>query len=1007
MIGTVGCGRIVTREKHIEDERRRAEVALAKSEKRLRSILNSINDLVFVFDREQRFTHCYSSVEKLFVPPEAFLGQKHSAVMPAEVDRQFCQAFAACCHGDAAEYEYQIAPGDQWYAAKLSPIVTNSEFSGVVAVVRDISEYKRVELALRKSEARYRTIFETAGVSIWEEDFSEIVAVIAELKTQGIRDFPGYLDQHPELIQQCASSIRVLDVNNATLSLYEASSKSELLGSLEKIVLPETMQIIRDEMIAIASGQTFFAGETINQTLTGKPINILLTVQLPSESQRDANVLVSIMDIGARKQVEAALQRQLQELSVLSQVASIGAETIHRDTLIERVTQVIGETLFPDNIGIMLLDETIGALRVHPSYRGLVQNPELLTIPVGSGVTGHVAADGLPRRVSDVTRDPLYLQADARSQSELCVPLKVGERVLGVINAESTRLAAFSEADEQLLIALAGQLATALQRVALYEELQRSVEDQRQRLAELEAVSRISLATRAVEAIDELLPRLLDETLATIGTEAGAIFLFTDPLGVLRPVVTRGWFVRLAYVTIDIERDAIESLFSAGQAYIARDLFAEPRLLSRFHSHLPDGWGGAVVPIHAAHTIVGMMIVSLQLPREFTRQEVKVLETLTELAGSAIHRARLHEQTGLRLQRLTALRSIDQAISASVDLRVTLDILLGQVVMQLGVDAADVLLLKPRTFLLEFVAGHGFRTHISQSVAVRLGDDYAGRAALERRTIFISNLSGVPGGFKHPRSIAGEGFVAYYGIPLVAKGEVKGVLEIFHRAQLESDPEWIDFLETLSNQAAIAIDNASLFENLQQSNIELMLAYDATIEGWSNALDLREHETAGHAQRMTDLAIRLARALGFNEKELIHVKHGALLHDIGKMGIPDSILQKPGPLTGPEWDVMKQHPVLAYGLLSPIAFLRPALEIPYGHHERWDGSGYPQGLKGEQIPLAARMFAVVDSWDALLSDRPFRAAWPINRVREHLLNESGKQFDPQIVRVFLSIVGQD
>lgn len=187
------------------------------------------------------------------------------------------------------------------------------------------------------------------------------------------------------------------------------------------------------------------------------------------------------------------------------------------------------------------------------------------------------------------------------------------------------------------------------------------------------------------------------------------------------------------------------------------------------------------------------------------------------------------------------------------------------------------------------------------------------------------------------------------------------------------------------------------------SNIELTLAYDATIEGWSRALDLRDKETDDHSRRVTDTTILLARAAGMSEAELAHVRRGALLHDIGKMGLPDRILLKPGPLTEGEWEIMRRHPSYAYDLLSPIAYLRPALDIPYCHHEKWDGSGYPRGLKGERIPLSARIFAIVDAWDALTSERPYSPAWNEEKVNDYLREQSGKHFDPLVVELFMKM----
>ncbi|RRR71658.1 MAG: response regulator [Candidatus Viridilinea halotolerans] len=196
----------------------------------------------------------------------------------------------------------------------------------------------------------------------------------------------------------------------------------------------------------------------------------------------------------------------------------------------------------------------------------------------------------------------------------------------------------------------------------------------------------------------------------------------------------------------------------------------------------------------------------------------------------------------------------------------------------------------------------------------------------------------------------------------------------------------------------------TLLDERQQAAEELAQAYDATLEGWSRALDLRDHETEGHSRRVTELTVRLAQAMGLTADEIAHIRRGALLHDIGKMGIPDAILRKPGPLNDEEWAVMRTHPTLAYELLAPIVYLQPALAIPLFHHEKWNGAGYPQGLVGETIPLPARIFAVVDVWDALTNDRPYRQASPVAEVLDYISAQAGKHFDPNVVEAFLRLM---
>jgi len=199
------------------------------------------------------------------------------------------------------------------------------------------------------------------------------------------------------------------------------------------------------------------------------------------------------------------------------------------------------------------------------------------------------------------------------------------------------------------------------------------------------------------------------------------------------------------------------------------------------------------------------------------------------------------------------------------------------------------------------------------------------------------------------------------------------------------------------------VANERLLSDLNAANDELLSSYDATIEGWSRALELRDHETEGHTARVTDMVMRLARRMDLPERSLLHLKRGALLHDIGKMGIPDAILLKSAELDEAEWTAMKRHPEYAKRLLEHIPYLESALDIPFCHHEKWDGSGYPRGLSGEAIPLSARMFAVVDIWDALTHDRPYHTAWNPDAALDHIVTLAGSHLDPAVVKAFVSL----
>lgn len=459
---------------------------------------------------------------------------------------------------------------------------------------------------------------------------------------------------------------------------------------------------------------------------------------------------------------------------------------------------------------------------------------------------------------------------------------------------------------------------------------------------------------------------------------------------------------------------AAESMFlcTAAEAIgSSLDRFIPVRFRQHHREHI-DNFGKTNISKRSKEKfsrIMGLRSNGEEFPIEASISQIAIggQKFFTAILRDETNRFQAELQIQSQLERLAALRAIDMTITASLDIRVTFGVLLDQIIHQLGVDAAAVFLYNPTINTLEYAAGRGFRTSAIQHMSYRLGEGLAGRAAMERHTLIAPKAAdadkrdGDVRKFSPPLFFQSEGFVSSAAAPLVAKGEVKGVLELFKRAPLEAKPDWRNFLDTLAGQAAIAVDNAELFENLQRSNLELTLAYDTTLEGWSKALELRDHETKGHAHRVTELTVSLARALGVSDEELIHIRRGSLLHDIGKMGIPDRILRKNGQLTEQEWEIMRQHPVHAYELLSPIPYLRKALDIPYCHHERWDGNGYPRGLRGEQIPLAARIFAVVDVWDALLSKRPYRAAWLRADVYRYIQEQSGMHFDPHIVEVFL------
>jgi putative nucleotidyltransferase with HDIG domain len=332
-------------------------------------------------------------------------------------------------------------------------------------------------------------------------------------------------------------------------------------------------------------------------------------------------------------------------------------------------------------------------------------------------------------------------------------------------------------------------------------------------------------------------------------------------------------------------------------------------------------------------------------------------------------------------------------------------------VLEEVMDRLIVLMNAERGFLMLREADSELKVQIARGIDnVNLNEDaFAISKTIVRRvvesgeTVLTTNAQEDPR-FGEQFSVAVYRLLSILCAPLKIKDDLIGVIYVDNRAHTGIfNADDLGMISAFANQAAVAIDNARLFDDLQESNAELQIAYQATLEGWVRALDMRDKETEGHTQRVTTLTRRLAQSMGVDENELLHITRGALLHDIGKMAIPDGILLKPGDLTKEERTLIQKHPDYAREMLSPIKFLLPALDIPYCHHERWDGSGYPRGLRGEEIPFAARIFSIVDVWDALVSDRPYRKGLEPESVKQSIRGESGTHFDPRVVEAFLGL----
>jgi GAF domain-containing protein len=692
-------------------------------------------------------------------------------------------------------------------------------------------------------------------------------------------------------------------------------------------------------------------------------------------------------------------QLRRQEAENLRVAASAITSSLDSKQVLETILVALKQVVPYDSASMLLLDGDmvrITAAKGLP-FPGLAVNQ---TFPATNRLLTAIHATGQPLILQDAQQDARFENwaAGDKIHGWMGVPLLIRGQIIGFITLDSYTTGSFDERSASLAQTFAHQAAAAIDNARLFGETRR-------RLEEMEIVSRISFGVRTARDADAMLPILFSEVLNIMGTDTGSVWLYDEGSGMLVQKIAAGWNQNVPVTRLRPGEGIAGHVFRSGDSYQIPDFVSDPHGLPENRKTFEPGWNGIALPIRTSNEPIGAMLVAVPNSRRVEAHQVQLLTVIAEIAGNAIHRINLYARSEEQVRRLIALRDVDMAIAGSFDLKVTLNILLDHIVSQLRVDAAAIQAFNPDMQILSPLANLGFRRQANAQATLRISEGPASKILIDRHDVHIYDADRASG-FRRQEQLAGEGFVSYYATPLVSKGQTKGVLETFFRRPFNPDPYWLEFLHAMSGQAAIAIDNAQLFENLQRSNQELSLAYDTTLEGWGKALELRDKETQGHTQRVTDLTVRLARRLGLHESELTHIRRGVLLHDIGKMGVPDQILKKAGPLTEAEWDEMRRHPKYAYDLLYPIAYLRPALDIPYYHHERWDGSGYPRGLQGEDIPLAARIFAVVDVWDALLYDRPYRAAWPREDVIEYIRARAGSRFDPAVVTEFLRMIGE-
>ncbi len=1006
-------------------ERKRIEEALQLSEQRMSLHIQQTPLAVIEWDLDFKVTKWNRAAEKIFgfTVEEAIDHHAADLIIP-EIAKphvnQIWNNLLARKGGQRSTNVNITKDGRQilceWYNTPL--ISTGEKVIGVASLVQDITEREEAE-TLR--EAIFKISQSAVSTETLAELYRSIHKILGELMpvdnfyialfdpAHDLLSFPYYVDQFdsPPLRQKMGRG----------LTEYVLRTARPLMASQE--VFKQLIQLGEVEL----EGADSLTWLGVPLKVQDRLIGVMVTQNYTENThyaQRDLDILefvsTQVAQVIARKADEEKIRQNVIRTQGLVEISAVIVENGFDSTaVLENIARLVSQLVGDSCIIHLSTDDGLWlqpAAFYHPEPCNPACIQDMLSssaLPIGEGLVGRVAATAEPAVAADIAQADIlktiqpefgtYLQR-YEVHTVLVVPIRTQARVIGTVSViRDTPGRPYTEDDKALLQDIADRAALAIINARLFSEEQ-------VRSKELAALYSLSSALRQAMLVSDMLSIVLNQVRQLFKADTGMIALINADKTHCTIAQADGLMASNSGRVFTVDEGISGFVLRKDQPYVTHNFSAEPQ---QFIDLLHEGeLGPAIfVPLQSEAELQGfLMIARYTLTRggHFTDKDVRLLTAIGEMVGNSVRRAQLFEDSQRRLQQTQSLRAIDIAISNSHDLQSTLDIFLDQVIAQLKVDAVSVLLLNPKTQLLNYAAGRGFQTPALKYSHLRLGEGYAGIAAYERRIISIPDLRSRHTDFLRSPTFKAEGFVTYYAIPLATEAQVTGVLEIFQRSPLYPDPEWLEFAQTLAGQAAIAIDNASLFIDLEQSNLELTKAYEATIEGWSRALDLRDHETEGHTQRVAEMTVKLAQAFGLNTNTTAYISRGALLHDIGKMGIPDDILLKPGPFTMDEWVRMRKHPEYARDMLAAIDYLKPAIDIPYCHHEKWDGTGYPRGLKGEVIPFAARIFSVVDVWDALTSNRPYRSAWSKEKALEYIRTESGKHFDPQVVTTFLHLI---
>jgi PAS domain S-box-containing protein len=854
------------------------------------------------------------------------------------------------------------------------------------------------------------------------------------------RDLSGEQDVNSLLSLIVERAVHLLGSYGGAMYLYDASqNKLEMTvafndpkGMHQRVPLGEgasghvaqtgTPLVIDDyqtweERRALLQNVPYRALVVVPMSYRGRLIGVLDVFEFGESTRKFSERDVKLLSLFATHAVGVvhsarlfeAEQHRRQEISAIADVGRDISTSLQLDVVLEKIAAHAMNLLRTESSAVYLAEPATSTLRAVVAIGPDAEEIKNDALEIGEGVLGNIVMRGLGEIANDTAADPRAVTIKGTEitafEHLMGVPVLSKNRLIGLIAV--WRIGAgqeFQPPELDFLGSLAGQVAVAIENARLFEETQ-------QRLREMEGLAQVGEAISQNIELEPLLTRILDVACETIpAAEKGSILLLEDHNALGIYALSGYADPRTRAVRFSTDTGYASLAVRQKRGILVSDVWADASItLNVDIPEMNEIQSAMVAPLMVNQRVIGTISLdNASRKSAFTEDDLRVLVALATPAALAIDNARLFKETRRRLSDLEILQTISTALRVAKTLDEALPIILDQLIKLLEVDSALLDIIDPSSREIVTELAHGIW---SPMTGMRSPGNIGGSGhVISTGQPYVSNDLIADGLVAYPDML--RGLIAGACVPIVAQHQPIGALWVGRKTAITE--EEVTLLTTLGEMVGNTIRRMSLseqtkrlLEDLQASNMELIQAYDTTLEGWARALELRDRETEGHTRRVTETTLRLAKYIGVSDTELVNMQRGALLHDIGKMAVPDHILKKTGMLTESEWEEMRKHPQYAYNMLSSISYLHAAIDIPYCHHEHWDGSGYPRGLKGEQIPRSARIFSIVDIWDALLSDRPYRKAWPRNKVIEYIQGNAGTILDPLVTEIFLKMIDEE